>query len=171
MPRIHGPAVGIDPGAHAVGGFGALDRSVVAGCADALQVGRIEEERQIAPMRFTVVDDASGDDLANLEVGLTERLVLQLGGPEPLPARRAVVMPIGRRLGASAVITPGQRGRRSDSLGGARVAKPRLLRGLTPSESLGSYDALDEVVGKAREVVAEFQDVVGVDLRPLGSVV
>ena len=70
MPRIDWPSIGVDPRAHAAGGLDALDRSVMAGSADALQVGGVEEDHQVAPVRLSMIDDICGDHLPNGKVSL-----------------------------------------------------------------------------------------------------
>jgi hypothetical protein len=55
MTVVDRPAAGVD-GAAEADAFGALDRAVGAGSADALEVGRIEEQRQIALVRRAMID-------------------------------------------------------------------------------------------------------------------
>ena len=68
MAWVDGPALGIAARAHAASSLGALNGAIVTGRADALQVGWVKEERQVAPVRVAVVDDGGGDHLADSKV-------------------------------------------------------------------------------------------------------
>lgn len=84
MVRVDRQAIDVTPD-HYARLLLSLLRAVMANLAEALQVGRIEEQRDVTTVGFDVVSDVGSYHAALRGAAAAQWLCLELSPPEPIP--------------------------------------------------------------------------------------